>query len=47
MKKDVAKGVRVNGEVMKALEKEGWTAQKLIDWAIDRKVRIKTTIEVK
>lgn len=47
MKKDISKGIRVNGEVMKALEKKGWTAQKLIDWAIGQKVKVKTTIEVK
>jgi len=47
MKKDKIKSVRVNGDILKLLEKQNWTAQKLFDWAIAQKVSIKTKIKVK
>ena len=47
MKKDLVKTIRVNSEIMKALEKKGWTIQKLVDDAIAKKVKVKTTIEVR
>jgi len=47
MKKDKTKSVRVNSQVIEALEKRGWSAQSLIDWAISQHIDVNTTIKVK
>lgn len=47
MKKNRVKSVRVNDQVLKLLERKGWTAQKLFDWAISQKVKVETKIKVK
>ncbi len=47
MKKDSITSVRFNSEILKALEKEGWTVQKLLDESISTKVDIQIKIIVK
>lgn len=47
MKKDLVKTVRINSEILKVLQREGWTVQKLLDDAINKKVKVRTTVEVK
>lgn len=47
MNKNTVKSVRVNDKVLRLLEKNGWTAQKLFDWAISQKVKVETKIKVK
>lgn len=44
-KKNKVTTVRVNEEIMAMLKKKGWSAQRLIDWAIAQKVTV--TYEVK
>jgi len=47
MNKNKVKSVRVNDKILKMLERKGWTAQKLFDWAISQKVSVETKIKVK
>lgn len=47
MNKNTVKSVRVNDKILKLLERKGWTAQKLFDWAISQKVQVQTKIKVK
>lgn len=47
MNKNTVKSIRVNDKLMKLLERKGWTAQKLFDWAISQKVEVETKIKVK
>ena len=47
MNKNTVKTVRVNDKILKLLEAEGWTVQKLFDWAVDQKVKVETTIKLK
>lgn len=47
MNKNTVKSVRVNDKILKVLERKGWTAQKLFDWAISQKVQVQTKIKVK
>lgn len=47
MNKDKVKTIRVNGEILKTLERDGWSVQKLFDWAVNQKVKIETTIKLK
>jgi hypothetical protein len=47
MNKNTVKSVRVNDKILKLLERKGWTAQKLFDWAISQKVKVETKIKVK
>lgn len=46
MKKDTVKTIRINGEILKALERKGWTVQRLLDDAISKKVEVKVTIKI-
>ena len=39
--------IRINNDVLKTLEKVGLSAQKLLDWAIDRNVKINPKKEEK
>jgi hypothetical protein len=47
MIKDKVSTVRVNSDVQKLLEKNGWTIQQLLDWAIDQKIQVETKLKVK
>jgi len=46
MKKDLVKTVRINSKIAKALEKQGWSVQKLLDDALQKKVKTKVSIQV-
>lgn len=39
--------VRVNDEVDAALRKQGLSVQKLLDWAIDKRVKLNMKMEIK
>jgi len=47
MKKDLSKNIRINSDILKALDKSGWSVQSLLDWAIDQKLKIETKVTVK
>lgn len=47
LKKDTVKTVRTNGDLMKALEKKGWSAQKIFDFALDQLADIKTDVRIR
>jgi len=47
MNKNTVKTIRVNDKILKLLKSEGWTAQKLFDWAVQRKVQVETKIKLK
>ena len=47
MKKDQVATIRINGEIKRALESEGWTVQSLLDDAISKVVKVETKIKVK
>lgn len=47
MIKDKVSTVRVNSEIQKLLEKNGWTIQRLLDWAVDQKIKVETKLKVK
>lgn len=47
MRKNVVKTIRVNDQVLRLLERNGYTVQELVDEAIAKKVKIKTKIEFK
>jgi hypothetical protein len=44
-KKNTVTTVRVNEEMYTLLKRKGWTAQRLIDWAIEQKLKV--TYEIK
>jgi hypothetical protein len=44
-KKNKVTTVRVNDEIMTMLKKKGWSAQRLIDWAIAQKVTVSYEIK--
>ena len=39
--------VRINKDIDTALRKEGESVQKLLDWAVDQRVKVKTDIKIK
>lgn len=47
MTKNICKSVRINGDKLKLLEKNGQTLQQLVDWAVDQKISVQTTIKLK
>lgn len=47
MKKDLTRSVRINRVILEALEKNGWTLQKLLDDIVERVVEVKTTVRIK
>lgn len=34
--KDLARNVRVNSKMLESLQADGWTIQKIVDWAMPR-----------
>lgn len=45
--KDARKTLRFNSEIMEGLEARGWTAQKIMDWAIEQLADVKLSVKAK